>query len=207
MAAMLLLAGCTTNGGATPNGNEGNVSPKANVTNTAGNLTSAAGNKTNVAKVAENMTENVSKAKNPIVVFETEKGTFKAEIFEKDAPITAGNFLSLVKEGFYNNLTFHRVVPNFVTQGGDPKGDGTGGSKKTIPLEVKSNLRHEYGSLGMARSSAPDSASSQFYVVTGPADFLDGQYAVFGRVTNVAGMNVVLGLKVGDRMSKVYIEG
>jgi peptidyl-prolyl cis-trans isomerase B (cyclophilin B) len=146
----------------------------------------------------------VSMSKNPTVVFETTKGTFKAEIFEQEAPITAKNFLDLVNSGFYNNLTFHRYVQNFVIQGGDPKGDGTGGSGKTIPLEIVPGLTHDIGALGMARSQDPNSASSQFYVVIGEAHFLDGQYAVFGNVTE--GMDVVNQLRQGDRMTKVYVQ-
>ncbi|MFH1094806.1 MAG: peptidylprolyl isomerase [Candidatus Micrarchaeota archaeon] len=142
-------------------------------------------------------------AKNPVVVFETTKGTFKAEIFVNEAPISGNNFMTLVRSGFYDNLSFHRVEPDFVVQGGDPKGDGTGGSGQTIPLEIKPNLKHVYGSLGMARSNDPDSASSQFYFVTGPASFLDGQYAVFGKV-NGNGMDMVQNIRVGDRMTKVY---
>jgi peptidyl-prolyl cis-trans isomerase B (cyclophilin B) len=146
----------------------------------------------------------MSMQKNPIVVFETTKGTFKAEIYQKEAPITANNFLGLVNSGFYNNLTFHRYEPNFVIQGGDPEGDGTGGSNKTIKLEIVPGLTHDVGALGMARSDDPNSASSQFYVVTGEAHFLDGQYAVFGKVTE--GMDVVYKLRKGDRMTKVYVE-
>jgi len=149
---------------------------------------------------SSNISSNLSP--NPVVVFETTKGTFKAEIFEKQAPITAANFLTLVSSGFYDNLTFHRYVPDFVIQGGDPKGDGTGGSGKTIQLEIVSSLKHGLGTLGMARSNDPDSASSQFYIVIGKADFLDGQYAVFGNVTD--GMDVVMKLGKGDRMIKVY---
>lgn len=140
---------------------------------------------------------------NPIVVFETEKGKFEAEIFVNEAPITGENFMNLVNSGFYNGLAFHRVEPGFVVQGGDPKGDGTGGSNKTIPLEAKPELKHEVGSLGMARSREKDSASSQFYVVTGEASFLDGEYAVFGKVLE-GGMEVVRKIEVGDKMDKVY---
>ncbi|PIT84632.1 peptidylprolyl isomerase [Candidatus Micrarchaeota archaeon CG10_big_fil_rev_8_21_14_0_10_45_29] len=143
--------------------------------------------------------------KNPVVVFETTKGKVRAEIFEQEAPITAKNFISLVEGGFYNNLTFHRVEPGFVVQGGDPKGDGTGGSNKTIQLEIVPKLKHNIGSLGMARAQDPNSASSQFYFVTGEASFLDGQYAVFGQVLD-DGMEVVSKLKIGDRMQKVYVE-
>lgn len=142
---------------------------------------------------------------NPVVVFETSKGNFSAEIFVKEAPITGNNFMKLVRSNFYNGLTFHRYEPNFVIQGGDPKGDGTGGAGQQIPLEIKPNLRHKLGTLAMARSSNPNSASSQFYVVIGPASFLDGQYAVFGQVQG-EGMKVVNQLRVGDKMNKVYEE-
>jgi peptidyl-prolyl cis-trans isomerase B (cyclophilin B) len=158
----------------------------------------------NSTNATQNLSGGMSMVTNPTVVFETTKGTFKAEIFLRQAPITAGNFLGLVNSGFYNNLTFHRYVPDFVIQGGDPKGDGTGGSNKTIPLEIAPGLTHNIGALGMARSSDPDSASSQFYVVIGPAHGLDGQYAVFGNVTE--GMDVVYQLRQGDRMTKVYVQ-
>ncbi|MEK7253394.1 MAG: peptidylprolyl isomerase, partial [Bacteroidota bacterium] len=95
--------------------------------------------------------------------------------------------------------------PKFVVQGGDPKGDGTGGSGVNIPLEIKPNLKHEYGTLAMARSQEPNSASSQFYIVIGEASFLDGQYAVFGKVIG-SGMDAVEKIRVGDRMIKVYEE-
>ncbi len=190
--ALLLAAGCTAPA-------QGNYASDVTVKNAREVFGVKIANETSNAATGVNA--------NPVVVFETAKGTFKAEIFEKEAPITAGNFLSLVKAGFYNNLTFHRVEPNFVVQGGDPKGDGTGGSGKTIPLEIKPGLKHVYGTLAMARSQNPNSASSQFYVVKGPASFLDGQYAVFGKVTDDAGMKVVEKIAVGDRMAKVYVEG
>jgi peptidyl-prolyl cis-trans isomerase B (cyclophilin B) len=151
---------------------------------------------------------------NPIVVFETDKGELKAEVFLDEAPITSKNFLKLVRKGFYDGLTFHRVEPNFVVQGGDPKGDGTGGSDEKIPLEVKPELKHELGSLAMARSTDPNSASSQFYFVIGdgqnpnkPASFLDMNYAVFGKVQGDGLDSVVRELTIGDKMNKVYIEG
>lgn len=201
--SMLLLFGCASQPGAqgqnqtAANSTENNFSA-----NIPADLPAISGeNKT--AGELENNLEGENMAKNPIVVFETSKGTFKAEIFVNEAPITGANFMGLVAKGFYNNLTFHRVEPNFVVQGGDPKGDGTGGSGKTIPLEIKSNLKHSIGTLAMARSQNPNSASSQFYIVTGPASFLDGQYAVFGQVLG-DGMSVVNKIKVGDRMNKVY---
>lgn len=122
-------------------------------------------------------------------VIETTMGDMKVELYESEAPITVSNFISLAESGFYDELTFHRVIKGFVIQGGDPRGDGTGGSEKTIPLEINENLRHLDGALAMARSADPDSASSQFYICDGPQPHLDGNYAVFGRV--VEGMDVV----------------
>ncbi len=136
-------------------------------------------------------------------IIETGKGTIKAELYADKAPVTAKNFIDLANAGFYNGLTFHRVETGFVVQGGDPKGDGTGGSGKTIPLEINKELKHVKGALAMARSQNPDSASSQFYITLAETPFLDGNYAVFGKV--VLGMDVVEKIKVGDKMNKVSI--
>ncbi len=141
---------------------------------------------------------------NPIAVLSTNKGEFKFELFAERAPITVANFIGLAESGFYDGLTFHRYEPGFVIQGGDPKGDGTGGSEKTIQLEIHPELKHVEGALGMARSADPNSASSQFYVTIAPSHFLDGQYAVFGKVTE--GMDVAMSLRAGDVMKKVTIE-
>ena len=137
------------------------------------------------------------------VTIETDKGTIKAELYTDKAPITTKNFIELANLGFYNGLTFHRVEPGFVVQGGDPKGDGTGGSGKTIPLEINPELRHVKGALAMARTQDPNSATSQFYITLAPTPFLDGSYAVFGRV--IQGMDIVEKITIGDKMSKVYI--
>lgn len=144
----------------------------------------------------------------PVVVLDTSKGQIKIQLFLKDVPVTAGNFLDLVNRGFYNGLTFHRYEPGFVIQGGDPKGNGTGGfvdpetnKERRIPLEVKPNLKHDSaGVVAMARSQNPDSASCQFYITLGPATFLDMQYAVFGRV--IDGMPAVQQIRAGDRINK-----
>lgn len=148
------------------------------------------------------------------------------------APITAGNFVDLVEKNFYNGLTFHRVEKGFVAQGGDPKGDGTGGyvpkgksAERRIPLEIKikgspapsysqvfedskiinqpPELTHKRGAIAMARSQDPDSASSQFYVTLQDAGFLDGKYAVFGKVTK--GMDVIDAIKIGDKITSIKI--
>lgn len=156
------------------------------------------------SSTGETMANNLSSKSNPTVTFVTTKGTFKAEIYQDKAPISAANFLKLVNSGFYNNLTFHRYVPGFVIQGGDPSGDGTGGSNETIPLEIVPELTHVQGSLGMARSNDPNSASSQFYVSLEDIHDLDGSYAVFGQV--IEGFEVVLKLREGDRMTKVSVD-
>ncbi len=121
-------------------------------------------------------------------------GTISVELDGDAAPITVANFLKLAGAGFYDGLTFHRVVPGFVIQGGDPQGSGTGGSDENIKGEfsangVENNLSHTRGAISMARSQMPDSASSQFFIVHEDSTFLDGQYACFGYVTE--GIEVV----------------
>lgn len=136
-------------------------------------------------------------------IIETDKGVIKAEIYADKAPITAKNFIELANSGFYDGLTFHRVEPGFVVQGGDPKGDGTGGSEKTIPLEISPELKHVKGALAMARTSDPNSATSQFYITLVPTPFLDGNYAVFGKV--IQGMDAVGKIMPGDKMKRVSV--
>ncbi len=133
---------------------------------------------------------------NPIVIFEMENGkTFKAELYPEKAPNTVNNFLSLVKKGYYDGLIFHRVIAGFMIQGGDPQGTGMGGPGYRIKGEFAGNgftqndLSHERGVLSMARSQHPDSAGSQFFVMHDIAEYLDGQYAAFGKV--IEGMEVV----------------
>jgi peptidyl-prolyl cis-trans isomerase B (cyclophilin B) len=146
--------------------------------------------------------ENKMSDKSKVVV-ETNKGKIELELFTEKAPITTANFTKLVESNFYNGLTFHRYVPGFVIQGGDPKGNGTGGSSEKIKLEIHPDLKHGVGALAMARSQHPDSASSQFYITLAPQAMLDGQYAVFGKVTS--GMDVVQSLREGDKMNKISI--
>lgn len=132
---------------------------------------------------------------NPIVTFEMEDGkVFKAELYPEVAPNTVNNFLSLVKKGFYDGVIFHRVIAGFMIQGGDPKGIGVGGPGYCIKGEfsangVKNDLKHQRGVLSMARTQVPDSAGSQFFVMHADADYLDGQYAAFGKV--IEGMDVI----------------
>ncbi len=141
---------------------------------------------------------------NRTAILETVKGTIKFELKETEAPITTKNFIDLANKGFYNGLTFHRVEPGFVIQGGDPKGNGTGGSDKTIPLEIDPTLTHKKGAVGMARSHDPNSASSQFYICSEDAKFLDKNYAVFGQV--IEGQNVVSNIRKGDKILKATIQ-
>ena len=130
-----------------------------------------------------------------MVVIEMDNGgIIRIEVDEKAAPITAANFLKLVREGFYDGIGFHRIISGFMIQGGDPTGTGAGGSKDTIKGEFASNgfnnpIRHTRGVISMARTMDPNSASSQFFIMHADAPHLDGQYAAFGKV--VEGMGVI----------------
>jgi len=151
------------------------------------------------------------------------------ELDGDNAPISAGNFVDLVQKGFYNGLTFHRVVRQpqpFVVQGGDPKGNGSGGyvpsgstAERRIPLEIKPKgasvpiygqtisdvpeLQHKRGTIAMARSQSPDSASSQFYFTLADIAFLDGNYAVFGKITN--GLEIIDTIQIGDKITSAKV--
>ena len=121
-------------------------------------------------------------------------GTISLELDADTAPISVTNFINLANEGFYDGLTFHRIISGFMIQGGDPNGNGTGGSDKTIKGEfsangVENDISHVRGTISMARANNPDSGSSQFFIVHEDSTFLDGQYAAFGHVTD--GMDVV----------------
>ena len=150
----------------------------------------------------------------PTAILETNKGTIVIELYPDAAPKTVENFATLIHQGFYDGLTFHRYVPDFVIQGGDAKGDGTGGPGWTIPGEFQNpDLRakmpkHEKGVVAMARTRHPDSAGSQFYICLNP-DFdryryLEGDYTTFGRV--IGGLDVVNQLRKGDKMHKVTLK-
>ena len=126
-------------------------------------------------------------------------GTIKLELDEGTAPITVANFVKLAKDGFYDGLTFHRIMDGFMIQGGDPRGNGTGGSDEKIKGEFKQNgvdnpISHVKGVISMARSNQPNSASSQFFITVADATFLDGAYAAFGRVTE--------GMEVAEKIAK-----
>ena len=156
-----------------------------------------------------------------MVVIEMEGGKeIEIELYPEAAPKTVANFESLVKAGFYDGLTFHRVIPGFMIQGGDPLGNGMGGSEKKIVGEFRANgfanpIKHERGVISMARAYDPNSASSQFFIMHANAPHLDGQYAAFGKV--VSGIEVVDEIasiptdysdrpKIAIRMKRVYIK-
>jgi len=155
-------------------------------------------------------------------IIETDKGTIRVDLDETKAPITVKNFVDLAKSGFYDGLTFHRVEPGFVIQGGDPRGNGTGGSDQEIPLEIwaegaaeptvgktlspgqKPVIKHDTaGVISMARTNDPNSATSQFFLTLGNASFLDGQYAAFGKSADT---DVIQAIRKGDKMLSVTIE-
>ena len=138
--------------------------------------------------------ETKMKGKYNIEITVKDYGVIKAELDADSAPITVENFLKLTNDGFYDGLTFHRIMSGFMIQGGDPLGNGTGGSEETIVGEFSSNgyrnnISHTRGTISMARAMDPDSASSQFFIVHKDSTFLDGEYAAFGHVTE--GMEIV----------------
>jgi cyclophilin family peptidyl-prolyl cis-trans isomerase len=136
---------------------------------------------------------------NPVVTLKTTLGDIQIEVFEDKVPKTAGNFLTLVRKGFYNGLSFHRVIPGFMIQGGDPKGDGTGGPGYEIPDEFHPALKHSGpGILSMA-NAGPNTGGSQFFITLAATSWLDGKHAVFGKV--------VRGQEVVDQIAKVPRDG
>ncbi|MBM3127308.1 MAG: hypothetical protein FJ009_01585 [Chloroflexi bacterium] len=155
-------------------------------------------------KAAPAMTIDVNKSY--VATIKTAKGSIVAELYPKDAPQHVNNFVFLARDGFFNNLTFHRVVAGFVIQGGDPLGTGTGGPGYNIPPEIKA--KHTNGALAMARQGGPaqttPSSGSQFYITLAPQPGLDGQYTVFGQVTS--GLDVVAKIALGDVIQSVTIE-
>ena len=134
-------------------------------------------------------------------IIETDKGNIELTLFEKEAPNTVANFEKLANSGFYNGLTFHRVIPNFVIQGGCPKGNGTGGPGYTIKCEINPH-KHGTGALSMAHAGK-DTGGSQFFITHSPQPHRDGGHTVFGKV--VKGMEVVNAIKAGDVMNKVTV--
>ena len=137
----------------------------------------------------------------PRAIMETEKGTINLELFSDDAPNTVKNFRDLAEKGFYDGLTFHRVINNFMVQGGCPQGTGTGGPGYTIKCEINSN-KHLAGSLSMAHAG-PNTGGSQFFICHGPQPHLDGVHTVFGKTED---MDVVNAIRTADKILSVKIE-
>jgi peptidyl-prolyl cis-trans isomerase B (cyclophilin B) len=135
---------------------------------------------------------------------ETDKGTIELDLFDEQAPETVGNFEKLAKDGFYDGLNFHRVIPDFMVQTGCPKGTGTGGPGYQFPDEKSAlQLKHDSaGTLSMA-NAGPDTNGSQFFITHGPTPWLDGKHAVFGKVRS--GQDVVDAIEQGDKMKKVEV--
>ena len=168
-------------------------------------LTLGACGKTQTAQSAQPAAESAEAAVEPFTkvrhaeITVKDYGTIKLELDEGTAPITVENFIKLAKDGFYDGLTFHRIMDGFMIQGGDPLGNGTGGSKDKIKGEFTSNgvnnpISHKKGVISMARANDPNSASSQFFITVADSTFLDGSYAAFGRVTE--------GQEIADKIAK-----
>jgi len=136
-----------------------------------------------------------------LVTMETTKGTIEIELYPEHAPLTVNNFVFLVGEGYYDGVSFHRVIDNFVIQGGDPTGTGRGGPGYKFQDETRNNpLKHETGVLSMA-NAGPNTNGSQFFITHSPQPHLDGRHTVFGKV--VSGMDVVNAIRQGDKMTSV----
>jgi peptidylprolyl isomerase/peptidyl-prolyl cis-trans isomerase B (cyclophilin B) len=146
----------------------------------------------------------LEKATNPVIKISTAKGDMILELFPDSAPKHVESMLNLINKGFYNGLTFHRVVPGFVIQGGCPLGTGTGGPGYNVKAEFN-NRKHLKGTLAMARSQHPDSAGSQFYICLEPQPYLDGQYTVFGQLRS--GHDVPEKIRKGDKMTITILQG
>lgn len=158
-------------------------------------------------KWTEPKSPSVDVNKKYTAIIKTSKGDIDVELYAKDAPLSVTNFVYLAKGGFYNGLTFHRVVPDFVIQGGDPTATGSGGPGYTIPAEIK--LPHKEGALAWARTGDEvnpqrRSSGSQFYITYKPTPFLDGAYTVFGQVTK--GMDVVNKIQKGDTIKSIEVK-
>lgn len=157
--------------------------------------------KTEPKEQAKQMSEETNKYTEAVI--ETNKGSITFKFYKEDAPNTVDNFVKLVEKNFYDGLTWHRVVPGFVIQGGCPKGDGTGGPGYNVKAEFNSRP-HLIGTVAMARAMDPDSAGSQFYICLGAQPSLDNKYTVFGQVSE--GQDVVNSIVVGDSIKKIIVK-
>ena len=139
-----------------------------------------------------------------VAVFETARGPIRIELAPDKAPLTVANFVNLAKRGFYDGLDFHRVIADFMVQGGCPEGSGRGGPGYRFEDETSNGLRHDRGVLSMA-NAGPNTNGSQFFITHVPTPWLDGKHTVFGKV--IEGMDVVDAVKQGDKIERVKIEG
>lgn len=192
LLTMVLVLGTLTACGSAGN-DKSDTSSKADSSSSA-EVSSSSGTDSSEAEDSKQSEEKLLTGKHHAEIVVKDYGTIKLELDADTAPISVTNFVKLAKEGFYDGLTFHRIISGFMIQGGDPNGDGTGGSDETIKGEfkengVENNISHVRGVISMARSMDNDSASSQFFIVHKDSTFLDGQYAGFGKVTD--GMEVV----------------
>jgi peptidyl-prolyl cis-trans isomerase B (cyclophilin B) len=154
---------------------------------------------------AQSPTMMIEPGKKYVATFDTSKGPIVCELFEKDAPMTVNNFVFLVREKFYDGTKFHRVIPDFMVQGGDPTGTGSGGPGYKFADEVKTNPRkHKMGSLSMA-NAGPNTNGSQFFITHVVTDWLDGKHTVFGQVKDDKSQQVVNAIKQGDVLKSVSI--
>lgn len=196
-ALLLVLAGCgNASNSAGQSSTSSSSQTESGMTGSDNSSTSSEqGEASSNAPSANDNSASFKQANDPIVTIEMDDGQkIELELYPKAAPNTVNNFISLVKKGFYDGLTFHRVIPGFMIQGGDPNGNGSGGPGYSIPGEFKKNnvqndLKHTRGVLSMARTEAPNSAGSQFFIMVADASYLDGQYAAFGKV--ISGMDEV----------------
>ena len=192
LLTMVLVLGTLTACGSAGN-DKSDTSSKADTSSSA-EVSSSSETDSSEAEDSKQSEEKLLTGKHHAEIVVKDYGTIKLELDADTAPISVTNFVKLAKEGFYDGLTFHRIISGFMIQGGDPNGDGTGGSDETIKGEfkengVENNISHVRGVISMARSMDNDSASSQFFIVHKDSTFLDGQYAGFGKVTD--GMEVV----------------
>jgi len=154
----------------------------------AGCANSGSQSKQPESKPQQTQTQPTTAKKNSVALFETSKGNFRIELFEDKAQLTSKNFSTLANKGYYDNLIFHRVIDGFMIQGGDPKGNGTGGPGYAIPDEFHPDLKHAQGVISMA-NSGPNTGGSQFFITLQATPWLDNKHAVFGKV--IEGMDVV----------------
>ena len=183
---------------------EPSIQPAPQISNTANQVNPQSGVPGGGAKVGVlDLSMDAAGLSKSTIVINTNKGVIKYKFYPKDAPETVNRMAQLIQQGFYNGLIFHRVVPGFVIQGGDPQGTGAGGSGQKLKAEFN-DRRHVEGTVAMARAADPNSADSQFYISLGTHPHLDHSYTVYGQV--IEGMDVAHKIQVGDKMLGVTLE-